>query len=127
MVADGAENAAPSSALPLGSSRALSSTRLSKVDPSGPAHVHRLMNSVLAIVHIVPGDRIIKEKPTESKPEVKPEVKVEGEEGTEELEGEGKVEDGDAQAEDVDEDDEDDEVPYIEDVGTREVAGFIVM
>jgi hypothetical protein len=25
------------------------------------------------------------------------------------------------------EEDEDDEVPYIEDVGTREVAGFIVM
>lgn len=88
------------------------------------------MNSVLAIVHIVPGDRIIKEKADKSevKPEVKQEVKEEqgdgqvgpgGEEG-----GEVKMEDGEVGGED---EDEDDEVPYIEDVGTREVAGFIVM
>jgi len=120
------ENAAPSSALPLGSSRALSSTRLSKVDPSGPAHVHRLLNSVLAVVHIIPGDRIIKQKPTG---DVKPEVKTEAEETgegeevkTEDVEGEK----GDELKVD-EEQEEDDEVPYIEDVGTREVAGFIVM
>jgi hypothetical protein len=46
--------------------------------------------------------------------------------------GEGeevKMEDGEKVDESKvdEEDDEDDEVPYIEDVGTREVAGFIVM
>jgi polyribonucleotide 5'-hydroxyl-kinase len=97
---------------------------LSKVDPSGPAHVHRLLNSVLAVVHIIPGDRIIKDKPTgDVKPEVKPEVEETGE--GEEV----KIEDGEKVDESKvdEEDDEDDEVPYIEDVGTREVAGFIVM
>jgi hypothetical protein len=44
------------------------------------------------------------------------EVKMEGVDG--EKAGETKVDE---------EEDEDDEVPYIEDVGTREVAGFIVM
>ena len=81
------------------------------------------MNSVLAIVHIIPGDRIIKEKPLDTKAEVKPEVKVEGDEAKEELEGEEKMGEEEAKAEE----EEDDEVPYIEDVGTREVAGFIVM
>ena len=41
---------------------------------------------------------------------------------TEDVEGEK----GDESKVD-EEEDEDDEVPYIEDVGTREVAGFIVM
>lgn len=86
------------------------------------------MNSVLAVVHIIQGDRIVKEKPSDVKSEIKPEVKVEGdhmEEG-----GEVKNEDGSKEDEvpaDEDGDEEDDEVPYIEDVGTREVAGFIVM
>ena len=90
------------------------------------------MNSVLAIVHIVPGDRIIKAKvdKSEVKPEVKPEVKAEQEQGDGQVgpggeeQGEVKMEDGEVVGED---EDEDDEVPYIEDVGTREVAGFIVM
>jgi len=88
------------------------------------------MNSVLAIVHIVPGDRIIKEKvdKSEIKPEVKPEVKEEQGDGQVgpggEEQGEVKMEDGEVVGGD---EDEDDEVPYIEDVGTREVAGFIVM
>jgi polyribonucleotide 5'-hydroxyl-kinase len=130
--ADEVENAAPSSALPLGSSRALSSTRISRVDPSGPAHVHRLMNSVLAIVHIIPGDRIIKEKvdKSEIKPEVKSEIKAEEQdpaEGQAEGDGEVRLEDGETEEAAEENEDEDDEVPYIEDVGTREVAGFIVM
>ena len=44
------------------------------------------------------------------------EVKMEGDDG--DKGDETKVDE---------EEDEDDEVPYIEDVGTREVAGFIVM
>lgn len=83
------------------------------------------MNSVLAVVHIIPGDRIIKEKLSEVKPEIKPEVKVEGEQ-TQEGE-EVKVEDDQAKEDAEVDEEEDDEVPYIEDVGTREVAGFIVM
>jgi polyribonucleotide 5'-hydroxyl-kinase len=87
------------------------------------------MNSVLAIVHIIPGDRIHKEKPAgDLKPEIKPEVKAEGEGEGEQAEGEEvKMEDGEKEEGHVEEDEEDDEVPYIEDVGTREVAGFIVM
>jgi polyribonucleotide 5'-hydroxyl-kinase len=105
------------------------------------------MNSVLAIVHIIPGDKIIKEKV--DKPQVDPSLAVKPEEqetkpATEETtvkaeeEGGVKDEDGekpeveqegddaDAKAEEEEEDDDDD-VPYIEDIGTREVAGFIVM
>ncbi len=106
---DCVENAAPSSALPLGSSRILSPTRLTRVNPSGPAHVVRLLNTVLAIVAIVPEDRIKKE--TEVKKE---EAKREGEEG------EVKKEEGE-------EEEDEDDVPYREEIGWREVLGFIVM
>ncbi|WWC63199.1 uncharacterized protein I303_105799 [Kwoniella dejecticola CBS 10117] len=99
----GEENSAPSSALPLGSSRTLSPTRLTRVDPSGPAHVVRLLNTVLAIVDIKPADR--------TKPEKKP-----------------KIEEGEAEAEGGEEDEEDmEEVPFVEEIGTREVLGFIVI
>jgi len=100
---------------------------LSKVDPSGPAHVHRLLNSVLAVVHIIPGDRIIKDKPTgDVKPEVKAEVQ--GTEGEEvKMEGVDGEQVDEVKVDEEEDEDEDDEVPYIEDVGTREVAGFIVM
>ena len=114
------ENAAPSSALPIGSSHALSPTRLTRVNPSGPAHVVRLLNTVLAIVAIIPDDRLKKDnvvKQEEVKPEgedsevkqVKQEEAVKKEEATE-----------------VDEEDEDD-VPFREEIGWREVLGFIVM
>jgi len=85
-----------------------------------------LLNSVLAVVHIIPGDRIIKDKPTgDVKPEVKAEVEETGEGEEVKMEG-ADGEKGDETKVD-EEEDEDDEVPYIEDVGTREVAGFIVM
>jgi polyribonucleotide 5'-hydroxyl-kinase len=101
------------------------------------------MNSVLAIVHIIPGDKIIKEKV--DKPQVDPvaTVKPEDEEtkpATEETavkaEEEGGVKKEDEEKPEVEqegddaeeeEEDDDDDVPYIEDIGTREVAGFIVM
>lgn len=144
----GIENAAPSSALPLGSSRVLSPTRLTRVDPSGPAHVHRLMNAVLAIVHIIPGDRIVKDKEDKAGtdavadiPVLKSEAKDEGPDGAADAGTKAAVEGGTDQVikpedgeqgdeevkPEVDDDEDDDEVPYIEDVGTREVAGFIVM
>lgn len=111
------------------------------------------MNAVLAIVHIQPGDKIVKEKEpgntsttsapaiTPSTGAVKEELKEENgsvavkEEGTdiksetEEAKDETKEDAGEDQGENkVDkEEDMDDEVPYIEDIGTREVAGFIVM
>ncbi|WWC71655.1 uncharacterized protein I206_105613 [Kwoniella pini CBS 10737] len=104
----GEENSAPSSALPLGSSRTLSPTRLTRVDPSGPAHVVRLLNTVLAIVDIKPEDRIKSDK----KPKIE-EVKTEGEE----IEGQ----------EEEEEEEDMEEVPFVEEIGTREVLGFIVI
>lgn len=111
------ENAAPSTALPLGSSRILSPTRLTKVDPSGPAHITRLLNTVLAVVHLTPGDRIVKDKKVDVKEE---KVDVKSEDTV-------KVEQGEEQDPPAEEDDDDEEVPYREEIGWREVAGFIVM
>lgn len=134
----GEENAAPTSALPLGSSRVLSRTKLSRVDPTGPAHVVRLLNTVLAVVAINQGDRLkIEKKVKKEVGEVvkKEEVKKEGEEGvvkTEDEEG-GDVkreEEADGEAEQVEEEEDyedEDEVPYKEEIGWREVLGFIVM
>ena len=131
----GSENAAPSSALPLGSSRMLSPTRLTKVDPSGPAHVTRLLNTVLAIVAITPEDRIkkatekegaVKAEAEEAK--VKPDGEVKAEQPEAETGGEGEVvkaEEGEEKAEAEDEDE--DEVPFREEIGYREILGFIVM
>ncbi|EIW67326.1 hypothetical protein M231_02531 [Tremella mesenterica] len=109
----GEEHSAPSSALPLGSSRMLSPTRLTRVDPSGPAHTVRLLNTVLAIVAIRPDDRI--PKPTsvnKSAPTIiKSPKKEEGDDGEEEEK----------------EEDDLDDVPYKEEVGWREVLGFVVI
>ena len=105
----GEENAAPSSALPLGSARILSSTRLTRVDPSGPAHVVRLMNGVLGLVGVSSSDRVDGKKVEEVKAE---EVAEDGEAGLKEEEGE---------------EEEEEEVPWKEEIGWREVLGFIVM
>ncbi|WVF72692.1 mRNA cleavage and polyadenylation factor Clp1 [Kwoniella sp. CBS 6097] len=124
----GEENSAPSSALPLGSSRILSPTRLTRVDPAGPAHVVRLLNTVLAIVQITPQDRITTAKPNDAaaaEDKVKVEedgVKKESAEGTE-GEGEGDGGENEEVAEDMDAE----EVPFVEEIGTREVLGFIVI
>jgi polyribonucleotide 5'-hydroxyl-kinase len=87
------------------------------VDPSGPAHITRLLNTVLAVVQLVPGDRIKKDKPAEDvkqevKEEAKPEVEADGDEGVDQAMPE--VED-------------EEEVPFKEEIGWREVTGFIVM
>lgn len=100
----GEGNAAPTSALPLGSSHVLSPTRLTRVDPGGPAHVVRLLNTVLAIVRVDPEDRL-----ETAKSKVKEE---EGEKAEEEV-----------KEEEIDED----EVPYREEIAQREVLGFVVI
>lgn len=74
----------------------------------------RLLNTVLAVVNLVPGDRIRKEKQTKDA-----EVKEEVEEEAKDEEGE----DG----EDVVDDEDEEEVPFVEEIGWREVTGFIVM
>lgn len=98
----GEGNAAPTSALPLGSTHVLSPTRLTRVDPGGPAHVVRLLNTVLAIVRVDPEDRLETAK------------KVKEEDGVKEEEG---------KEEEIDED----EVPYREEIAQREVLGFVVI
>ncbi|EAL20505.1 hypothetical protein CNBE4250 [Cryptococcus deneoformans B-3501A] len=134
----GEENSAPSSALPLGSSKILSPLRLTRVDPSGPGHVVRLLNRVLALVDVKPEDRIVPAKESEVKEEVKEEknekdgeIKQDGEgekkgEGKGEGEGEGEGKYGEEEGEAEGEDDEE-EVPFREEIGTREVMGFIVI
>jgi polyribonucleotide 5'-hydroxyl-kinase len=114
----GEGSAAPSTALPLGSSHILSPTRLTRVDPAGPAHVTRLLNTVLAIVAITPDDRLApapKAEPEEAKeePDKDKDAKDEGEDVPDEVAGK------------VDEDE--DEVPFREEIGWREVLGFVVM
>jgi polyribonucleotide 5'-hydroxyl-kinase len=114
----GEGSAAPSTALPLGSSHILSPTRLTRVDPAGPAHTVRLLNTVLAIVAITPEDKIApapkEEEGQEAKPEATEEVKAEdGEDAADEVAG--KVEE------------DEDEVPFREEIGWREVLGFVVM
>lgn len=134
----GEENSAPSSALPLGSSKVLSPLRLTRVDPSGPGHVVRLLNRVLALVDVKPEDRIASAKEPEVKEEVKEEknekdgeAKQEDGEGEKIGQGEGEGDgDGEGEAEgEVEGEGEDDqeEVPFREEIGTREVLGFIVM
>lgn len=102
------------------------------------------MNAVLAIVHILPADKIVKEQDEKAVGDasmVKEEAKdestalsgedeqkppVDGQEGKDvKLDESGHADD--EVKPDADDEDMDDEVPYIEDVGTREVAGFIVM
>jgi hypothetical protein len=91
---------------------------LTKVDPTGPAHVTRLLNTVLAVVAMTPEDRI--KKDFKGKADIKVEVKAE----TEGAEGGEGHEGGEEGAED---DDDDDEVPFREEIGWRETLGFIVM
>ena len=126
------ENAAPSTALPLGSTRILSPTRLTRIDPSGPAHITRLLNAVLALVAITPSDRIKSAGDGGADPTIKEEseAKVEPKDGSNVKEEVGEGADaaheaeGDNEGEEID---DEDEVPFREEIGYREVLGFIVM
>ncbi|WVN90221.1 mRNA cleavage and polyadenylation factor Clp1 [Cryptococcus depauperatus CBS 7841] len=128
----GEENAAPSTALPLGSAKVLSPTRLTRVDPSGEGHVVRLLNKVLALVKIENEDRIVptvKEEKQEGQQSEEEATSKDGEEGNggerTEEEGEGEVTRTEEQKEESL--DEEDEVPFKEEIGTREVMGYIVI
>jgi polyribonucleotide 5'-hydroxyl-kinase len=103
------------------------------------------LNTVLAVVHLVPGDRI-RQPPKEVKDakaggevvdvkaEPEQDVKMEGAgEGGEdpaghssEVRGEGEGADEEGEGGNGEDEDED-EVPYVEEIGWREVTGFIVM
>ena len=95
------------------------------MDPSGPSHVTRLLNAVLAIVQIVPEDRLKPAGKSTEKETVKDEIKAEGEDvkPSEPVE----TEEGEVEAQEEKEPEEDDEVPFREEIGWREVLGFIVM
>jgi polyribonucleotide 5'-hydroxyl-kinase len=129
------ETAAPTSALPMGSTRVLSATRLTKVDPSAPPNVHRLQNAVVGLVVVSDDDKLpdavdgkhkgssVKQEDAGETPNV-PEVK-------EEPETEPKTEDGATEdvkeEEEAEDEDEDDEPIWKEDIGWREVCGFLTM
>lgn len=74
-----------------------------------------MLNAVLALVRIEPDDRIIKEQ---APGEIKPESAVKTENG----EAAGAQE-----PENEDDEEEDEDVPLKEEIGWREVVGFIVM
>lgn len=139
------ETAAPSSALPMGSTRVLSATRLTRVDPSAPANVHRLHNAVLGLVIVsdadkredLPprkakkslGDGSVKQEngdgPTTTTTEAQGDTAVKEEDGTGVVKTEGNAE---AHDNDDDEDEDEDEEPiWKEEIGWREVCGFLTM
>ncbi|KAJ9109036.1 hypothetical protein QFC21_000362 [Naganishia friedmannii] len=139
----GEETAAPSSALPMGSTRVLSATRLTRVDPSAPANVHRLHNAVLGLVVVSDADKRQDLPPRKAKRSMVDEaVKQENGDGTamaatatdapgdtavKEEEGAGVKTEGDADGDDDDEEDEDEEPIWKEEIGWREVCGFLTI
>lgn len=130
------ETAAPTSALPMGSTRVLSATRLTKVDPSAPPNVHRLQNAVVGLVVVSDDDKLpdavdrknkglsMKQEDAGETPDV-PEVKEEPE--TEPKTEDGATEDVKEEEEAAEDEDEDDEPIWKEDIGWREVCGFLTM
>lgn len=100
------ESLAPSSALPIGKQTALSATRLTRVDPSSAPSIHRLQNAILGLVEVGDDDRLLDaDQPGGVKKE---EVK---EEATEEDEDE----------------DADNEPAWKENIGWREICGFVMI
>ncbi|KAJ9103683.1 hypothetical protein QFC20_004686 [Naganishia adeliensis] len=128
------ETAAPSSALPMGSTRVLSATRLTKVDPSAPANVHRLQNAVVGLVVVSDDDKLPDAVDGKTKnSSVKQEDAVETSEEPpvkEEPETESKTEDGateEPKEEEIEDEDENDEPIWKEEIGWREVCGFLTI
>lgn len=151
------DTAAPSTALPIGKQTTMSPTRLTKVDPSTPATIHRLQNAILGLILVSDQDKrmdIPERKPKRVKKEVVEEMKEEmkGEEVDVKVEGavekqdhsyvpikpegdDAQVEGSEATAEvkaddeeeDEDSDDEEEEPIWEERVSWREAAGFLAM
>ncbi|KAJ9125374.1 hypothetical protein QFC22_000334 [Naganishia vaughanmartiniae] len=135
----GEETAAPSSALPMGSTRALSATRLTRVDPSAPANVHRLHNAVLGLVIVSDADKredlpprkvktsgeAVKQENGDATPATTT-TDAQADAAVKEEDGKHvKTEDG-AEADD-EEEDEDEEPIWKEEIGWREVCGFLTI
>ncbi|KAJ9093607.1 hypothetical protein QFC19_008274 [Naganishia cerealis] len=133
----GEETAAPSSALPMGSTRVLSATRLTRVDPSAPANVHRLHNAVLGLVIVSEGDKRedLPPKKGRSGEAVKQEdsaaATIDGHGDTSSVKQEGEADvktEENAEGDNEEEDEDEDEEPiWKEDIGWREVCGFLTI
>lgn len=118
----------------MGSTRVLSATRLTKVDPSAPANVHRLQNAVVGLVVVSDDDKLPDAVDGKTKnSSVKQEDAVETSEEPpvkEEPETEPKTEDGateEPKEEEIEDEDENDEPIWKEEIGWREVCGFLTM
>jgi polyribonucleotide 5'-hydroxyl-kinase len=119
----------------MGSTRVLSATRLIKVDPSAPANVHRLQNAVVGLVIVSDADKLEDLQTGQNGVDgVKHEdgAAADGDEVKQESEPVKTEEDGEAVkeeegAEDAEEEDEDGEPVWKEEIGWREVAGFLTM
>lgn len=119
------ESAAPSSALPIGQQRILSATRLTRVNPASSPNIHRLQNVILGLVMVSEEDKRTDLPPRKvkavKKEEVKEEVKAEGD-------ATAPAADGEVNTEVDDEDDDEEEEPiWREEIGWREVCGFLTM
>lgn len=111
------ESAAPSSALPIGKQRILSATRLTRVNPAASPNIHRLQNAILGLVMVSDEDKRTDLPPRKVKEVKKEEVKQEGD-----IKEEVKAEEGDEE-----EEEEEEEPIWKEEIGWREVCGFLTM
>ena len=127
----------------MGSTRVLSATRLTKVDPSAPASVHRLQNAVVGLVIVSDADKRedlqtgpdggvdgVKQEETTDTGDVPEAVKHESEAPLKtEENGESVKEETDAAEAEVEEEEgeEDGEPIWKEEIGWREVCGFLTM
>lgn len=124
----------------MGSTRVLSATRLTRVDPSAPANVHRLQNAVVGLVVVSDADKredlqtgqngadgVKQEDTIDNAPEEFTKQESEAPVKTEENGGSVKEEEDTGEA-DVEEDEEEDGEPiWKEEIGWREVCGFLTM
>lgn len=124
----------------MGSTRVLSATRLTKVDPSAPANVHRLQNAVVGLVVVSDADKRedlqtvqngadgVKQEDTNiDAPEEFVKQESEAPVKTEENGESVKEEEHAAEAEVEEDEDEDGEPVWKEEIGWREVCGFLTM
>jgi hypothetical protein len=102
---------------------ALSPTRLTKVDPSTSANVHRLQNTLLALVYVSDDDRLGDTKPKVAQGEEQVLL-----ESARHADGLGASLEGKRETDATPNDDDDDEAPrWAEPIGWREVVGFLTM
>jgi hypothetical protein len=96
---------------------------LTKVDPSTSANVHRLQNTLLALVNVSEDDRLGDAKTTVATSDAMP-----TQEGKQEADATGTSPEVKKETEIASEDEEDNEAPrWAEAVGWHEVVGFLTM